>query len=309
MSETAPYRRTRAGVTRAVSAQANGPNNFRALAGCPGLILTRGPARSGWDERARRANRRHRTSPPPGGQKLHRRGYDPVAMEVLFSFVPSAATSLDSLPAVTAAQLDRLRTEVAKAKMADPPFISRAGAAASLVRGGQKLYWGFATVWDTLACVRYAADPRCPLDGTSVDVVRLDAEPLVADPRFVRPGGGSLLTEVPHRAPIQQQRWLEHALYKNVQFIFRLATTPEPSTPMRMPADLLLQRALTAALRRANTPKERQRIQLLPRESASWNPSALAGWGDCGEPDIAASDLFTPSRRRRARTRLGHRGH
>ena len=217
---------------------------------------------------------------------------------MLFSFIPHAATSLDPLPAVTAAQLDQLRTEVAKAKMADPPFIAQACATASLLRGGQRLYWGFATVWDTLACVLHAADPRCPLDSTSVDVVRLDAEPLLADRRFVSHRAGSLLGEVPHLAPIQQQRWLEHARYENAQFIFRLAATPEPSTPMRMPVDLLLRSAMTAAIRRAKTPKDRREIQMLPRELASLNRSTLADWMYCDIRYNTTLDLFTPARRR-----------
>jgi hypothetical protein len=224
---------------------------------------------------------------------------------ILFGFVPHAATSLDSLPAVTAAQVDQLRAEVAKARSADPPFIAQARAVASLLRGGERLYWGFATVWDALACARHAADPRCPLRGAAVDVVRVDAEPLLADARFVSPGGGSVLGEVPHLAPAQRQRWLEHALYRNSQSIFRLAASPEPSTTMRMPVDLLLQRALTDAMRRANTPTERRRVRMLPREFASWSPLALANWGDCYELYCVGLDLLTqrsPVRRSRVGT-------
>lgn len=59
----------------------------------------------------------------------------------LFSFVPNAATSLDALPAMTVAQFDQLHTEVAGARMTDRTHYRATQTVASLLRGGERLYW------------------------------------------------------------------------------------------------------------------------------------------------------------------------
>lgn len=149
--------------------------------------------------------------------------------------------------------------------------------------------------------MRYNADPRCLLEiGVPVDVVCLDAEPLLTDRRFASPGAGSLISEVPRLAPVRQRQWLKDAVYHYPQEIFRLEAMPESSATVRMSPDLFLQRVLREAMRSMKTPRERQRLRMLPRELTSWSPWDLANWADSHELFRAGHDLFaaTPNRKR-----------
>lgn len=229
-------------------------------------------------------------------RRLH---YD-HAVAVLYTLVPRVETSLDHLPLLSSEQLKQLCAEVAKAQMTDSRFRAQVRAVTSLLRSGERLYWGFATAWDALTCVRYNADPRCLLEvGAPVDVVCLDADPLLTDRRFASPGAGSLISEVPRLAPVQQRRWLEHAVYHYPQEIFRLEAMPESSATVRMPPDLFLHRVLREAMKRVKTPAERRQLRMLPREFTSWSPWDLANWADSHELFRAGHDLFTPTPNRK----------
>lgn len=236
-------------------------------------------------------------------------------MSTLFSFVPHSAPPGSDPPAVTPEQLDQLCCDVRRAQLwVEPSFASKARAVASLLRDGQQLYWGFETLSDTLACVRSSADPRYPLPpDTQFDVLRLDGERLLSDVRFVSPGAASLVGEMPHLALPQQRELLKHANYRHYQWVFRPLPPPQTdqraqAAASRVPADLLLQRVLLHAARKAETPSERQRIRMLPRELASWTVPDLADSAElfrAGMPvmgRVRGADPF-PSPRRADRRR------
>jgi hypothetical protein len=185
----------------------------------------------------------------------------------LFLLVP-AALPLARISAVSLADVEQLRSEYRRARFGkEQPW----HLASLRIQAGENLYWGFTDLVDVLAGVRWAADPRLPARDTTdsaLEVVHVDGDRLLADGRFVRPGAGSLASEVPGLLSAPQRQWLTHAVYSSPQWVFAPAGGDLASAASgwrRSPAQIV-QAALAGAVRAAKSRAARQQLLRLPQD-------------------------------------------